>query len=344
MARPVTPSVLALLALAGCAATPAALPSSAPAPSPIDPGPLVQNRAVVAEITPPPTCPLDPPVASDPAKPMRFDAFAAALAEHIDRASPPLAAELAALAARHGLDATDANLARDHRRLRALFEATRDGGFFRLRWAITNQEPSSQRIWAEWAKSAALGAGPASATAECDEISALTSFLAGSVGVKPVGLFYPTWNHTIVAWQPPGATVKGTRVLLPTTQVFLGCDDGFDAADFDPKAQKHVWAYTPKDVAPHAMVPQRTVAFLLGQIDRWVPASTDLLALVRLDRARRLHSSVAPCKHERAVLAGRLARNRTCADEAALAHYWTEELGEAPAPFEEALRALAPPG
>lgn len=339
MARRVL-SVAPALVLAACASS---SPPSAALVAPAVVGPLVQDRSLALEVAAAPACPVVA-IVDPPAKAMRFDAFAAALAEHIDHASPPLDVELGALAAHHALDATAVDLTRDHRRLRALFEATRDGGFFRLRWAITNQEPSSARIWAQWAQAktgASLATGPASATAECDEISALTAFLAGRVGVERVGLFYPSWNHTIVAWQPPTAK-KGTRVLLPTTQVFLGCDDGFDAADFDPKAQAHVWAYGPKDVAPHATVPASTVAFLLGQIDRWVPATSDLLALVRLDRARRLKSSVARCAHQRVVLAGRLERNHTCADEAALAHYWTEELGQPAAPFAEILRALAP--
>jgi len=181
-------------------------------------------------------------------EPMSFRAFVAELASRIDALDPAMIeAELAAVAAGHALDGKDPRLVRDFARLRTIFEATRDGGFWRLRWAITNQEPSSKRIWSQWSKGGLATFEDPSATAECDEISALTSFLARKLGVDRVGLFYPTWNHTIVAWEPPpggkSTPKRAPRVLLPTTQIFLECTDAIDVTSFSETAQKTVYPY-----------------------------------------------------------------------------------------------------
>jgi hypothetical protein len=247
----------------------------------------------------------------------------------LDRA--PLRAELAPIAARHGLDPNAAGLLDDFAKMRTVFEATRDGGFFRIRWAITNREPSSKEIWKAWSRPdfGGVALGPATATAECDEISSLTAFFAQRLGVGSVGLFYPTWNHTIVAWEPKKADGTHARILFPTTQIFLGCDDAIDHTTFSEKAQKHVFPYGPKDVAPKTKVPAATAAFLLEQIDHYAGASTDVLALIRLHRARRLSSSVNQCTDTRRALATALEKSLSCADEIALQHYWTDELGHA---------------
>ena len=46
--------------------------------------------------------------------------------------------------------APTASLRRDFTRVKLVFEATRDGGWWHLRWDITNRKPNSEEIWAQW--------------------------------------------------------------------------------------------------------------------------------------------------------------------------------------------------
>jgi hypothetical protein len=55
-----------------------------------------------------------------------------------------------AFPARYDLDPETAGLRQDFVRLWVAFEATRDGGFWRLRWDITDEQPSSRKIWTHW--------------------------------------------------------------------------------------------------------------------------------------------------------------------------------------------------
>ncbi|HTF44654.1 MAG TPA: hypothetical protein VK641_12180, partial [Terriglobales bacterium] len=79
--------------------------------------------------------------------------------------------------------------------VRLLFEATRDAGFWNMHWDITDQPPNSDRIWHQWQLVRQPSLLTPTATAECDELSALYSFLAARAGVEGVGLFWPTYNH-----------------------------------------------------------------------------------------------------------------------------------------------------
>ena len=77
----------------------------------------------------------------------------------------------------------------DYAVVRLLYEATRDAGFWNLHWTITNEEPNSDKIWRQWRTAGPPSAVTATASAECDELSALYAFLAGRAGVKGIGLF-----------------------------------------------------------------------------------------------------------------------------------------------------------
>jgi hypothetical protein len=61
----------------------------------------------------------------------------------------------------------------------------------------------------------------ATASAECDELSALDAFLAGRAGVKGVGLFWPFANHTVAVWVVRPAERPVIRLVVPTSQIFL---------------------------------------------------------------------------------------------------------------------------
>jgi hypothetical protein len=274
-----------------------------------------------------------------------FGQLADDLRNHIDRLEVPaaLSAEYASVRQKHGIDEVRVpSLFRDFVRARVLFEATRDGGLFRLKWAVTDQEPGSRRIWQIWRVKTAFF-GPPTAVAECDEISGLYAFLAKRVGVRAVGLFYPTYNHTIAAWEPLGLGKPNPshRILIPTTQIFLSCEAGFDQTSFDPRTQR-VWEYPLRDVRDDTVLPDELVAFLLGQIDAYGGASPDLLALMRLDRAVRFGSSTGPCTDTRLSLAHALrAQGLSTADRVALEHYARREL-EAELRSDAALDAITP--
>src|SRR6267143_1798386 len=65
----------------------------------------------------------------------------------------------------------------DYVLVRLLFEATRDAGFWSLHWATTDQPPNSDRIWKQWQSVTNPSPLQSTATAECDELSALYAFL-----------------------------------------------------------------------------------------------------------------------------------------------------------------------
>ena len=197
-----------------------------------------------------------------------FGDFWAALATQIEALdTAALGPSFEAFAEHHGADASSTKLRQDFTRLWALFEATRDGGWWRLRWQVTDQEPTSQQIWKAWQRSPpSQSFATASAVAECDEITALFSVTARRLGVRGVGLFYPTWNHVIAGWAPEGVDQRerGGVVLIPTTQIFQGCPATFDQTSFKPP--KHVYEFPKVDVKDSAEIPPPLAAFLLEQV------------------------------------------------------------------------------
>ena len=232
-----------------------------------------------------------------------------------------------AFAARHRLDPETPGLRQEFTRLWIAFEATRDGGWWRLRWDITDQQPSSTKIWKDWRRSPPQSAFAApSAVAECDEITALFSVTARRLGVRGVGLFYPTWNHVIAGWTPAALVERGGErvVLIPTTQIFQGCEATFDQTSF--AAPKRVYEYPRYDVRDSTEIPTELAAFLLEQVRAYGEASPSLLALIRAKRAILLRSSLGSCGDYRQKLAAELTKGMGCSDQRALRHLATEEL------------------
>jgi hypothetical protein len=119
-----------------------------------------------------------------------------------------------------------------------LFEATRDAGFWNVHWTITDQPPNSDKIWQQWLSVSNPSLLSQTASAECDELSALFAFLVEREGVKGVGLFWPAPNHTVAVWVLHPATGPAIRVVVPTSQIFLEASDSFDTKKFDPWSQK----------------------------------------------------------------------------------------------------------
>lgn len=274
-----------------------------------------------------------------------FGDFWAALSKQIDGLdTAALGPSFEAFAAHHGADAASPKLRQDFTRLWALFEATRDGGWWRLRWQVTDQEPTSQQIWKAWQRSLPTQSfATASAVAECDEITALFSVSARRLGVRGVGLFYPTWNHVIAGWAPEGVDQRerGGVVLIPTTQIFQGCPATFDQTSFKPP--KQVYEFPKVDVKDSAEIPPALAAFLLEQVRAYGEASPALLALIRTKRGELLQSSLGDCADYRRQLQRDVAQNLTCADRRALRHLAHVELHKPDFVEENALAFLGEP-
>lgn len=171
--------------------------------------------------------------------------------------------------------------------VRLLFESLRDAGLWNLHWTITNKPPNSDLIWHQWqlvAKSPAFAKPTASA--ECDELSALFAFVARKAGIKDVGLFWPAPNHTVAVWTIHSHS-RDMRIVVPTTQIFLEESDLFGTRSFDPWTQKTIFEYSRQDVPDSFDLPASLVQFFLLQIDKYAGA-TD----ITLQRLRYLREGV----------------------------------------------------
>jgi hypothetical protein len=169
----------------------------------------------------------------------------------------------------------------DYVLVRLLFEATRDAGFWNMHWAITDQPPNSDRIWKQWQMVRNPSPLESTATAECDELSALYAFLVERAGVKSVGLLWPTPNHTVAVWVVRLTTGPVVRVVVPTSQIFLDQNDRFDTKKFDPWRQKTIYEYTRRDVPDSFELPKTLFEFFLRQVDKYGGASDTTLQQLR---------------------------------------------------------------
>jgi len=189
------------------------------------------------------------------------------------------------LIAAHRLSDSEA-LYDDYVRVRVAFEATRAGGLWGLEWRITDQLPQSDRIWAQW-RAAKVGddALPATtAIAECDELSALFAVVAHGIGLSrrsQVGLLWPTSNHTVAVWTIVHDGGRQTRVVVPTSQIFLDSAQSLDTRAFDPWAQKQVFDYRRRDIAMDAPLPSALARHLVTAIRRHGGASRGALQGMR---------------------------------------------------------------
>lgn len=165
--------------------------------------------------------------------------------------------------------------------VRLLYEATRDAGFWNLHWTITNRPPDSDDIWRQWRGVRAPSALVPTASAECDELSALYAFLAGRAGVKGVGLFWPFPNHTVAVWVLRPSEGPVVRVVVPTSQIFLNVTDSFGTRTFNPWRQKSIYDYRRRDVSDSFELPQPLFDFFLSQIDTYAGASDSTLQQLR---------------------------------------------------------------
>jgi|HubBroStandDraft_6_1064221.scaffolds.fasta_scaffold00187_1 hypothetical protein len=165
--------------------------------------------------------------------------------------------------------------------IRLLFEATRDAGLWNTHWSITDQPPNSDRIWQQWKSVQRISTLEPTATAECDELSALYAFLVERTGVKSVGLLWPYPNHTVAVWTVKPASSPPLRVVAPTTQIFLDKNDFFDTPKFNPWRQKNIYEYKRRDVPDSFVLPKPVFEFFVRQMQMYGGASDTTLQQLR---------------------------------------------------------------
>jgi len=165
--------------------------------------------------------------------------------------------------------------------VRLVFEATRDAGLWNLHWTITNRPPESDNVWKQWQGVRQPLPTVPTASAECDELSALFAFLARSLGIRGVGMLWPYPNHTVAVWELHPAAGQNVRVVVPTTQIFLAETDLFGTAKFDPWRQRAIYEYTRRDALPSLEFPRSLLDFFLSQAGRYGGASDATLQRLR---------------------------------------------------------------
>ena len=211
----------------------------------------------------------------------------------------------------------------DYAVVRLLYEGARDAGFWNLHWTITNQEPNSDRIWRQWQGVKAPSSATPTASAECDELSALYAFLAGRAGIKGVGLFWPFSNHTVAVWVVSPRESPVIRMVVPTSQIFLKVTDSLDTRAFNPWRQKSIFEYTRRDVPDTFELPQPLSGFFLSQVDKYAGASDSVLQQLRYLRDRVFVGQLTPEDAAGEALRRRsdLVRGGSAEDLAAFQHF-----------------------
>ena len=184
----------------------------------------------------------------------------AALSEEVEgvAASPSVRSDYESFLAAFELEHSD-ELYLDYTRVKIAFEATRAGGWWGLKWDITNEQPNSDKIWAHWQTlEPGSDALTTTAVAECDELSALFAFVAQRIGLSrrsEVGLFWPTGNHTVAVWTIDRKGDAPRRVVVPTSQVFLDGRQSLGTTEFNPWKQKNIFDYRRQDAPAKLELP-----------------------------------------------------------------------------------------
>lgn len=205
---------------------------------------------------------------------------------------PVLRRDYEALLEEHGLLDTDA-LFSDYVRVRLAFEATRDGGWWHLRWTITNRAPRSDEIWNQWRDFEVPedGLPRASADAECDELSALFAVVARDLGVDHIGLFWPVWNHVVAVWTIEQQGRDPVRIVVPTSQIFLDPSATLGTDAFDPWKQKTIYTYRRNDVRARDRISGALARFMVEQVQANAGRSQDEQQGLRNERSRMFGGS-----------------------------------------------------
>ncbi|GEM_PF-1062007 len=271
----------------------------------------LEAAAISGNAAPEQTAPIPAPI-PDPApfagqSTVTVDQLLVALEAEVDTiaASPEVAADYAALIDEFGLQEEAERLGGalylDYVRVKIAFEATRDGGWWGLAWDITNEQPNSELIWAQWralekslpgvvAEDSEAGAAlvpVTTAIAECDELSALFAFVAHRIGLErdsQVGLLWPTGNHVVAVWTVDAKGDDPTRIVVPTTQIFLTTEASLGTRGFDPWAQRTIFDYRRQDAKGSLTLPGQLASYFVTQVQTYGPRSQAELLEVRAQR------------------------------------------------------------
>lgn len=165
--------------------------------------------------------------------------------------------------------------------VRMLYEATRDAGLWNTHWTITNMPPNSDQVWRQWKAVRSVSPRTPTASAECDELSALYAFLVERMGVRTVGLFWPYSNHAVAVWVLHPARSAEVRVVVPTSQVFLGVNDSLGTRKFNAWHQKTIFEYKRRDAPDSFEFSKSLFEYFLQQIDKYAGASDSTLQQIR---------------------------------------------------------------
>jgi hypothetical protein len=202
-------------------------------------------------------------------------------------------ADFAELSRRFGL-ADDEATYRDYVRVKLVFEATRDSGFWYVTWTITAQLPQSDEIWSQWASAAVPDpGGPAAVTAwaECDELSALFAFLARGLGVDRIGLYWPGGKHTVAVWQAARAGGGLAPIVVPTSQIYLDPAQSLGTTSFKVGQKRKIYTYKRRDVRPDHELPAGLARFFVEQARRYASLPQTELQKMRNARSSALGGS-----------------------------------------------------
>ncbi|HEX2881267.1 MAG TPA: hypothetical protein VHO25_17185, partial [Polyangiaceae bacterium] len=82
---------------------------------------------------------------------------------------------------------------------------------------------------------------------------------------------------TVAVWQLPGPQPRATRILVPTSQVFLSREATLGTRELP--AQRVVFPYVRKDLKPNSPLPGTLVRFLIARLRTFgAGSSADLQA------------------------------------------------------------------
>jgi hypothetical protein len=210
-----------------------------------------------------------------------------------------------------------------------VYEATRDAGFWGMHWAITNQPPNSDAIWTQWRVASSPSFAKQTATAECDELSALYAFLVERAGVHGVGLFWPYPNHTVAVWTLHPAPNSFVRVVVPTSQIFLTEADDFGTKSFNPWTQKTIYEYTRRDAPDSLEIPRPLFDFFVAQMKKYGGATDGTLQKIRYMRDAAFRGEWTPEEAARAALQIRAGLSSASPEDSGALQYFAQDMRSA---------------
>jgi hypothetical protein len=172
--------------------------------------------------------------------------------------------------------------------VKMLFECTRDSGLWHISWEETHLPPKSDEIWRQWTENNNINYNTdLTAIAECDEIAALYAFLCGKLGVRGVGLYWPTYHHSIAAWNVKNRDNVIKRVLIPTSYVYFANRGYFGRTGYKPVMFDTIYEYIREDVDDELQISAELAQFMVVQPQKYCTSSE-----ITLHRLKTIRESV----------------------------------------------------